>query len=154
MQLHNLFDYNIFKSRLQYFQITITIFTTKRYLESPSRQGRAPSPDLELAPPCRPWSLPDDADGWLEPLSRVAGILDADGERLSYQWRGVGQSAASICLVRHRSSAASICPVRHRSSAASICSVWRRGSTGLMRRSSNIDDLAARRSSGLDLPRR
>jgi hypothetical protein len=151
MQLHNLFDYNIFKSRLQYFQITITIFTTKRYLESPSRQGHAPSSDLELAPPCRPWSLPDDADGWLEPLSRVAGILDADGERLSYQWCGVGQSTTSICSVRRRSSAALICSAQHRSSVASICSTWHRGSAGLMRRSSSVYDLATRRSSGLDL---
>jgi hypothetical protein len=36
--------------------------------------------------------LPDDADGWLEPLSWVAGILNADGERLSYQRRDVGQA--------------------------------------------------------------
>jgi hypothetical protein len=70
----------------------ITIFTTKQYLESPSRQGRAPSPDLELAPRCYPWSLPDNADDWLEPLSWVAGILDADGERLSYQRRDVSQA--------------------------------------------------------------
>jgi hypothetical protein len=75
--------------QFNYMTFSITIFTTKRYLESPSRQGRAPSLDLELAPRCHPWSLPDDADGWLEPLSRVDGILDADGERLSYQWRGL-----------------------------------------------------------------
>jgi hypothetical protein len=36
--------------------------------------------------------LPDDADGWLEHLSWVDGILDADGERLSYQRRSVDQA--------------------------------------------------------------
>jgi hypothetical protein len=55
-------------------------------------EARSPSPDLELTPRCHPWSLPDDADGWLELLSWVAGILNADGERLSYQRRDVGQA--------------------------------------------------------------
>ncbi len=74
--------------------------------------------------------IPVDKDeARLEPLSRVVGILGADGERLSYQWRGVSQSATSIC------------------------SAWHRSSIGLMRRSSSVDDLAVRRSSGLNLLR-
>jgi hypothetical protein len=86
--------------------------------------------------------IPVDKDeARLEPLSRVVGILGADGERLSYQWRGVSQSATSIYSAQRRSS------------AASICSVWHRSSIGLMRRSSSVDDLAVRRSSGLNLLR-
>jgi hypothetical protein len=83
--------------------------------------------------------LIDRDEARLEPLSRVAGILGADGERLSYQRCGIDQSTTSICSVWHRSS------------AASICSTWHRGSAGLMRRSSSVDDLAVRRSSSLDL---
>jgi hypothetical protein len=99
--------------------------------------------------------IPVDGDeAKLEPLSRVTGILSADGERLSYQQCSIGQSTTLICSARRRSSVASICLVRHRSSAASICSTWHWGSTGLMRRSSNVDDLVVRRSSGLNLLRR
>jgi hypothetical protein len=98
------------------------------------REGAPASiyPDVDIV-------LVDRDEARLEPLSRVAGILSADGERLSYQRCGIDQSTASICSVWHRSS------------AASICSTWHRGSAGLMRRSSSVDDLAVRRSSGLDL---
>jgi hypothetical protein len=73
--------------------------------------------------------------------------------RDSYQRRDVGQSATSICSTRRQSSMASICLAWHRSSVPSICLTQHRGSAGLMRRSSSVDDLVARRSSSLDLLR-
>jgi hypothetical protein len=136
--------------QLQFDHITfsITIFTTKQYLESPSRQGRVPSgsgarpsvPPMELARQWNPYLE------WLGSSTQMG--------RDSYQRRDVSQRAASICSAWRRSSVASICSTRHRSSTASIYSVWRWGSATLMRRSSSIDNLAARRSSDLDLLRR
>jgi hypothetical protein len=40
--------------------------------------------------------LPDNADEWLEPLSRVAGILDADGERLLSTTRRQSKSGLDL----------------------------------------------------------
>jgi hypothetical protein len=99
----------------------ITIITTKRYLESSSRQGRAPSPDLELAPRCRPWSCP---------MMRTAGWSTYLG------WMGSSTQMGSDSPIN---------------GAVSIKRSLDLLIVALMRRSSSVDDLAARTSSGLDL---